>query len=205
MDGVFSINDLLRKNINIRKEALYNLLLFTGPIKIKEIFNFYQDTENAKTKYKFDSCFRLLNYEKKINIRNGIVSPSLPNSLFKDTYQLSFQECLKFLEFLIQLKDENGLYVYYKSITDISRTNNYPDNIVCRIDGLLYYIQYCPSTQINEYNEFINEKDEATNTTADNIRRILVSDELLKPESVNVNGLANIVSIDKDDNIRFIL
>lgn len=196
--------DLISRDLNTRKDALFKLILFTGRKQKTELLKFYQTIHSKQQQYCFLYPLALLNREKKISSTKDVVYPYLPRALFESTQQFSFLECLKALTYMIQLKDDHGKFIYYKSINNICRIDRYPDVILCEINNVLYYIQYCPSVQINEYNKFINARDKKTNTTNENIRRILVSDDELKSDDVKVNGITNIITIDENDKIEVI-
>lgn len=186
--------------INVIKD----ILLEFGPHKINDIYKYFQRNKEEDAKKIANNIIRTLSRSRTITIKEDIIKVNCPQEYDDRTNSVSFQKSLILLQYLFQLRNKEGKFIYWKKIEYAMSLNRYPDTLIVSIDHKLIYFQYCESDDIANYNMLVNEIDNRDGFTNENINRILISDEYIEPDEVNVNGIINIVAIDSENNVHIV-
>lgn len=162
------------KSIDFKINQILNRLVYTLPTKL---------IEKSNGKYYLTIS--------RLNIAKGIYDSE------------SFQKSLEFLRFLLQLRDENRMFVYYGE-NSINYALKCPDNdkfkeLTINIMNMNVDILYCPSYDIDGYNDLVQSSAPYRD------KHILLSDEFLELDDVSdSDSLLYIATIDDKHNIEFL-
>lgn len=183
-------------------EILFNF----GPQTVEQIKSFFQLSEKRKELIVEPTLERLTyNFPTKIievNKDKYYMAFTKPE-IVKGTYNTeSFQKSLTFLKYLLQLRDNDGKFIYYKN-NSINYAFKYPENdnfqeLAMNIMNMKVDILYCSSYDIEEYNEIIQ-------SSMYQDKHILISDEFLDIKDVFLSeSLLYLVTIDDNNKIIFL-